>query len=124
APTFREDGIFRHPDIVKEVGDINRSLVQLAPVLNSKNLNGRVTTDSPVPIATMLKRQGDDLYLFAVSMRNEASTPRIFVEGTGDAEALVLGENRSVRIQNGRFVDTFPGYGVHHYKIALQGAAR
>jgi hypothetical protein len=51
-------------------------------------------------------------------MRNAASAPEIFVEGTGDTEALVIGENRSVRIRNGRFVDAFPGYGVHHYKIA------
>lgn len=120
APTFREDGLFRHPDIVKEVGDINRSLIELAPVLNSENLNGKVTVDSPTPIATMLKRRGSDLYLFAVSMRNAASAPEIFVEGTGDTEALVLGENRSVHIRNGRFVDAFPGYGVHHYKIALR----
>jgi hypothetical protein len=122
APTFREDGIFRHPEIVKEVSDINRSLNQLAPVLNSENLNGRVTIDSPVPIATMLKRQGSDLYLFAVSMRNEPSQPRIAVEGIGDAVALVLDENRTVNIRNGELVDTFPGYGVHRYKIALQGA--
>jgi hypothetical protein len=122
APTFREDGIFRHPDIVNEVADINRSLAQLAPVLNSENLNRRVTIDSPVPIATMLKGQGSDLYLFTVSMRNQASEPRIFVEGIGDAVALVLDENRTVNIRNGSFVDAFSGYGVHRYKIALRSA--
>ena len=70
----------------------------------------------------MLKRQGSDLYLFTVSMRNEVSAPRIFVEGTGDTEALVLDEDRTVSIRNGEFVDTFPGYGVHRYKIALRSA--
>ena len=122
APTFQEDGIFRHPDIVKEVTDINRSLIGLAPVLNSENVNGRVAIESPVPIATMLKRRGSDLYLFTVSMRNEASEPRIFVDGVGDAVALVLDENRTVSIRRGGFVDAFPGYGVHRYKIALRGA--
>ncbi len=122
APTFREDGIFRHPDIVDEVTDINRSLAQLAPVLNSETLSGRVTIDSPVPIASMLKRQGSDLYLFTVSMRNQASEPRIFVEGVGDSTALVLDENRTVTIRDGGFVDSFPGYGVHRYKIALRSA--
>jgi hypothetical protein len=122
APTFREDGIFRHPDIVKEVADINRSLNQLAPVLNSENLDGRVTIQSSVPIAAMLKRQGDDLYLFTVSMRNEASEPRILIKGLRDAVAVVLDENRAVSIRNGGFVDGFAGYGVHRYKIALQGA--
>lgn len=120
APTFREDGIFLHPDIVKEVSDINRSIMQLAPVLNSTSLTGKVTVESPVPIATMLKRQGRDFYLFAVSMRNEASSPKIVVEGVGDVEAVALDENRNVSIRNGGFVDTFSGYGVHRYKIALR----
>ena len=122
APTFREDGIFRHPDIVKEVSDINRSLIQLAPVLNSESLAGRVTVDSRIPIATMLKQQGRDLYLFAVSMRNEASEAKISVDGIGDAVALVLDENRSVTVRNGGFIDAFPGYSVHRYKIELASA--
>jgi hypothetical protein len=48
APTFREDGIFRHPDIVQEVIDINRSLIKLAPVLNSEDLRERVAINSAV----------------------------------------------------------------------------
>jgi hypothetical protein len=123
APTFREDGLFLHPEIVKEVTEINRSLTQLAPVLNSESLNGRVVVESAVPIATMLKRQGNDLYLFTVSMRNQASQPSIVVAGVGDAEAIVLDEDRTVRVRNGKFVDAFPGYGVHRYKIGLQSAA-
>ena len=117
APTFREDGIFRHPDIVQEVIDINRSLIKLAPVLNSEDLRERVAINSAVPIATMLKRQGNDLYLFAVSMRNEPSEPQISVPGIGDAEALVLDENRTVSVRQGKFTDAFAGYGVHRYKI-------
>ena len=54
--------------------------------------------------------------------RNEALEPRVFVEGVGDAVALVLNENRTVSIRNGRFVDSFPGYGVHRYKIELRSA--
>jgi hypothetical protein len=117
APTFREDGIFRHPDIVQEVIDINRSLIKLAPVLNSEDLRERVAINSAVPIATMLKRQGNDLYLFAVSMRNEPSEPQISVQGVDDAEALVLNENRTISVRQGKFTDAFAGYGVHRYKI-------
>jgi len=30
----------------------------------------------------------------------------------------VLGENRSLKVSNGRFADTFDPYGVHLYRIA------
>ena len=40
-PQFREDAIFRYPDIVDEVGNINRLIRSLAPVLNAPNDSSR-----------------------------------------------------------------------------------
>jgi hypothetical protein len=37
---------------------------------------------------------------------------------TGSWAAEVLGEDRTVRVQNGTFNDAFAGNGVHLYRIA------
>jgi hypothetical protein len=118
-PQFREDAIFRYPDIVDEVGNINRSIRSLAPVLNAPNDSRRITVQSPVPIATMLKGHQTALYLFAVAMRNAASRPKITIEDLDNAQAHVLGEARSVNINSGVLEDDFAGYGVHLYRIPL-----
>lgn len=46
APTFREDAIFRHPEVVNEVANENELIKSLAPVLNSPNLGGTVTNQA------------------------------------------------------------------------------
>jgi hypothetical protein len=58
-------------------------------------------------------------YIFSVAMTNSASQPRFTLESLTGAEALVLGEKRSVAITQGVFVDAFDGYGVHIYEIPL-----
>ena len=37
------------------------------------------------------------------------------------AEAVVVGEGRSITIQHGLFSNSFSGYGVHIYTISLTG---
>ena len=120
-PRLREDAIFRYPDIVDEVTIINRLIRSLAPVLNAPNASRKVTVQSPVPIATMLKQHEQALYLFAVAMRNAASRPQFAIEGLDDTQADVLGELRSATIRNGVLEDDFASYGVHLYKIPLPG---
>jgi hypothetical protein len=116
---FREDGIFRYPDIVAAVAKTNDTIKALAPVLNRPTIAGMVAVSSVVPIATMAKRQGDVLYLFAVAMRREKSTPWFAIRGLRDGQATVIDEDRTVTIRDGILEDSFAGYGVHLYKIAL-----
>lgn len=115
---FREDGIFRHPEIVAAVAKTNETIRVLAPVLNSPTVPGMVAVSSTVPIATMTKRQGDALYLFAVAMRRDPSTPWFAIRGLHDGQATVIDEDRVVAIKDGILEDPFAGYGVHLYKIA------
>ena len=123
APTFREDAIFRHPDVVKEVTAENDLIKSLASVLNSPTLGGKVTVQSSVPIATMAKRCKNKIYIFAVAMSNSVSQPRFDVEGVNGTEAVVVGERRDVGVTRGVFEDVFGGYSVHIYEIPLNGAA-
>jgi Beta-galactosidase len=116
-PNFREDAIFRYPDIVEEVTKTNRLIKSLAAVLKRPTISGTIAINSTTPIATMVKVFENTTYLFAVAMQNSPSTVRITVGDGHDTDALVMGENRSVSIAQGSFEDQFEGYGVHLYQI-------
>ena len=123
AGGLREDGIFRHPEIVREVVSINQTIKSLAAVLNSPDLTDAVA--SPVPIATMAKKYGNALYVFAVAMQNRPSTPQLVIPGVREAEAAVINEGRAITIRSGILEDSFDGYAVHLYEIQLpDGTAR
>jgi hypothetical protein len=116
---FREDAIFRYPEIVAEVGNINRVVRMLAPVLNSPDVGAAITASSPVPVDTMVKFRDGRLYLFAILMKNDPSIVSINLHGAAGPAVTVLGEDRVVKLVDGSFKDGFSGYGVHLYEIPL-----
>ena len=121
APTFREDGIFRHPDAVAAVARVDQEIRSLAPVLNSPP--GTVQADasgSTGPVATMLKVYEGETYLFAVSESPVPSEARIRIPGIRDADAVVLGEDRTVHLSDGVLEEPFGPYDVHLYRLAAE----
>lgn len=115
---FREDGLFRYPEIVQAVKDINALVRRLAPVLNSPTIDGRTTQSGAISLATMLKEHDGDLYLFAGSTESKTGSATFSVSGLSKGRIEVLGENRQVRISDGVFADSFDkGYEVHVYRI-------
>ena len=119
-PNFREDAIFRYPEIVAEVTRTNRLIKSLAPVLNSPSISGTIAVSSTSPIAILVKVFENTTYIFAVAMQNSPSTVRITVGDGHDNNAVVLDEARNVTIKQGVFEDQFEGYGVHLYQIPAQ----
>jgi hypothetical protein len=116
-PDFRENAIFRYPEIVEEVTKTNGMIKSLSAVLKSPSIAGTVTVSSTTPIATMVKVFENTTYIFAVAMQNSPSRVRITVGNGHDSEARVIDEARSVSIVQGSFEDQFEGYGVHVYQI-------
>jgi len=119
---FREDAIFRYPEIVAEVSRLNQMIRVLAPVLNAPDVHGRVVTSSSLPVDTMVKFHNGRLYLFAIVMTNDPSNVSFSLRGDRGPVATVLGEDRVVTIVDGTFEDSFPGYGVHLYEIPVARA--
>jgi hypothetical protein len=119
-PNFREDAIFRYPDIVEEVTRTNRLIKSLAAVLKSPSISGTIAVSSTTPIATMVKVFENTIYIFAVAMQNSPSTVRITVGDGHDTNARVLGEARSLTVTDGVLEDSFEGYSVHLYQIPAQ----
>jgi hypothetical protein len=115
---FREDGVFRYPEIVEAVRDINRSVMKFAPVLNSTTIEGQADVAAPITLATMLKQYQGTLYLFVGSTEAESGPAVISLRDFADGRAEVIGEDRTLRISKGKFADRFDGsYEIHIYRI-------
>ena len=119
---FREDAVFRYPEMTQAVRELNALIRRLAPVLNSPTIEGRVAASGTIPMATMLKKRDRDLYLFAGSTNAGTGSVSFKLSGVPDGRAVVIGEGREVAISNGVLTDSFArGYDVHIYRIAASG---
>lgn len=103
------------------LSSIDARITELAPVLNTPSIAGGISVKSSVlevPIDTMLKRSAQATYLFAVNMRDTATSASFTLEDPPAAAiADVLGEARTLDMTSGRFSDAFQPYDVHLYRI-------
>jgi hypothetical protein len=131
-PRFVEAALLADEDMARAVGDLNRQIHALAPVLNSPTISDRVKVTaepgpadtersralSTGPIATLVKAHGGGFYIFAVRMEDTAARGHFEVQDLRERSVVqVLGENRYIRVGKGQFVDDFKPYGFHLYKI-------
>ena len=115
---FREDGMFRYPDIVEAVKETNALIRKLAPVINSPTVEGEVAASGTVSPAIMLKRWNGATYLFAGSTDGKPGVLSFALKGVASGRAEVIGENRELAISKGVLVDSFDApYAVHIYRI-------
>jgi hypothetical protein len=100
---------------------LNRQITELAPVLNSPTLTTSATVkpENPeAPVALMVKRHAGSTYLFAVGMRNLATTAELKLPGAkGEAAIEILGENRKLTARDGAFSDRFEPWDAHIYRL-------
>jgi hypothetical protein len=120
-PKFDEAALLHDPEMLRAVTAINRQIAELAPVLNRPSVSDGVqvsSSDSQVPVATMLKQHEGVWYLFAVAMRSGETTATFTLKGfVGDKAVEVLGEDRSLTARGGVFSDAFKSWAVHCYRI-------
>ncbi len=120
-PRFVEAALLEDEEMRAAVREINGQVRELAPVLNGPTVQGAaevVSAEPGVPIDVMVKRRGDEVYLFAVGMRNAPTRGRFSLDGLGEVERVeVLWEGREVRAEGGRFEDAFEPYDVHVYRM-------
>ncbi len=124
SPSFIEAGLLSDAQMSSAVAAINSQITSLAPVLNSRSVANGVTVSSSnagIPVDVMLKRFNGETYLFAVSMRPGITTATFTLRGFPEnAEAEVIGENRTKTITGGIMRDSFVNYSVHLYRISFR----
>jgi hypothetical protein len=129
TPRFNESALLDDAPMLAAVTQINAQIRELAPVLNEPGAASlvRVVTDPPnVPVASLAKRHGPDLYVFTVGMR-AASVAATFRLESGPAVGAVevLGETRTLPLADRAFSDRFSPWDAHLYRIrgAFAGAS-
>jgi hypothetical protein len=122
---FIEAGLLSNAEMKNAVAAINAQITSLTPILNTQTVaNGVITTSSntAIPIDTMVKRFGGYTCVFALPLRPGSVNATLTLRGfTGSSTVEVVGEGRTITASNGVFEDAFSSYAVHIYKIANPG---
>lgn len=106
-------------EMMRAVKAINEEVTSLARVLNLEDAKEYATVspaNAAVPVDIMAKKDGKTNYLFAVAMREGATSATFEVKSGKSVE--VIGEGRTIPIKKGKFTDEFSGYAVHLYRIS------
>lgn len=115
-PTFREDGMFRYPEVAAEVARSNAMIAKLAPALNAGKAVEGVSVEAGVHIATLARAHGGELIVVAVNMERKTADARLRIPGSA-ASGVAMGEDRAVTLAAGVLSDRFEPYGVHVYRL-------
>ena len=120
-PTFKEASLLDDPELLPAVTEINSRFMSLRRCSTAdgqrRSPDHEFRRRSADCRDVQASRRGT--YLFAVSMQNRPATATIELLGSHlDAAVQVLGENRSVKMNGGRFDDAFEPYAVHLYRVA------
>jgi hypothetical protein len=120
-PKFIEAGLLADKEMLAEVTRVNRQIQTLAPLLNSPDVADALTVQSSspdVPVEAVVKRDDQHTYVFAVAMRDGETACDFQVAGIkGQSRVEVLGENRTLELQDGKFSDAFRPWDVHLYRL-------
>jgi hypothetical protein len=102
---------------VRAMGEVNREVSALAPVLNTQSY----VWDFGDGLDTMLKTHDGSAYIFAMT-RDAETGKRLFTlpPGVMGMTVEVVNEDRSIMVSDGEFEDEFPSESTHHiYRIRL-----
>ena len=119
-PKFNESALLSDPKMLSAVTAINHQITELAPVLNSPTIEdaaGVSSSNEAVPVAIIAKKHNGATYLFAVAMRGEKTTATFTLQHAEGVKTVeVIGENRTIPVNDGIFKDDFDVWDVHLYR--------
>ena len=122
-PTFDEHALLDDPAMLEMVTKLNSQIRSLAGILNSPSITKGFevkSADMKCPVDFAAKRQGKQIYLFTIGMRNRSTKATIRFEPNLKAKSVtVLDESRTLPIHNGTISDSFQPYQPHIYRIDL-----
>lgn len=120
-PKFDESALLTDSTMYEAVSRVNHRIAELAPVLNSPTVADGARAEpanAEVPIATMVKKHGGAVYLFAVAMRRGQTRAKLAIRDLPGRYAVeVLDENRTLESTDGAFEDDFKPWDVHLYRL-------
>lgn len=106
------------PAVGEAIRDIMAEIKSLGAVINSPPQNHLAAAEGQ-ELNLGARIYGSAGYVFAVEMDGAEGEAWITFEGLGDAEVEVIGEERTVRAEGGRFRDHFDPWQVRLYRFPL-----
>ncbi len=95
---------------------VDTEIRQLAPVLNAPFADGVLTTGGSIDASA--KWYGGHYYVLAGSTQAAAQSAALAMPCVGNATVTVVNENRTLKMTNGTFTDSFAdGNAVHIYRV-------
>lgn len=122
TPKFDSIALLRpeNAERLEAVKNINREILELAPIINSTQQEDTVKmhdAEGTAHVDFMTRVYHEALCLFAVAMRDEATRKTFSIDNWQNGSVKVIGEDRTIPLQNGKFTDSFGGYATHLYEI-------
>ncbi len=115
---FKEAAWLGAAEMKTAITAINKRISALAPVLNGPSLSNKAAIASNAPIDIMVKSHAGSVYIFAAAASGNPGTAAFSIAGLSGPTAIeVLDEDRTLTASDGKFQDSFEGYGVHLYRI-------
>jgi hypothetical protein len=119
-PNFVEASVLQDTTLLAGITEINQQIESLAAVIHAPDqppLLELVSSHGKDSIAATWRTHGGKHYCFVVGM-TDRSTELEFVLGPqcSVSRVDVIGESRSLEVQNGKLKDSIPGYGVGLYR--------
>ena len=131
---FIANAVMSDTTMMTAIAQTNREIRELAPALYRPSVSNLATLSSLLPdtpfddtgippevarLGFVVKEFEGYYYLLAVGLRDRTMQASFDLAGfTGLQTALVIDENRTVNIVNGRLTDSFAKYEAHLYRIA------
>lgn len=117
-PKFVEAGLLEHAEIAAAVKAVNGEVLAAAKALNAPLApEAVVLADDSAAIAVRVHRLGDEVHVFAASLQANAAKVTFRVAKQKGKQVEVVGEQRTLAIESGKFDDEFAGYAFHHYRL-------
>lgn len=99
---------------IAAMGEVNNLIHKLAPVINTQSYEWNFGPK----LDTMLKTLNGDAYIFAMTDGTTGNRTFTLPAGISGKSVEVIGENRTLTVQNGAFSDNFANeYTYHVYRI-------
>ena len=123
-PAFNEHALLNDLEMLSAVTKINQQVQSLAPVIFSPSEDALIqvqSSDPAIPIACMVKQVKNELYIFAVNMRNKPVQAAFSLQKDLPIQEIQETEkSRVIPIKDKKFNDVFESYDVRIYKANLQ----
>lgn len=123
-PEFRDTAVLDDPELLPAITAINGQIRELAPILNSPDIDGEVKVEPEKgAIGIMVKQGGESLWIFAVNRGNTAVRATFSLPQALEGKKLeALGEAEAVGFREKSFVGDFAPYKVRLYRISPYAA--